>query len=218
MTNAEIILITNAALETLEMTFFSGLISVLIGIPLGVLVFFTRPGKYLENKIINLVINFLINVGRSVPFIILMVAIIPLTRFIAGTSIGTAAAIVPLTISAIPFVARIAESAFSAVCLGLIEAAQSMGASVLQIIVKVIFPEALPSLIHGITLMLINLIGYTAMAGAVGGGGLGSVAINYGYQRFDITIMIVTVVLLILFVQLIQWAGYRLLKHFDHSK
>ena len=208
-------LVAQATLDTLVMLFLSGVISFLIGIPLGVLLFLTRPGQFMDNILIHRIAGFIVNVGRSVPFIILMVAIIPFTRLIAGTSIGTAAAVVPLSISAIPFVARIAEGAIAEVPAGLIEAAQAMGATPVQIVCKVLLPEALPALIHGMTLTLVTLTGYTAMAGTIGGGGLGSVAINYGYQRFDGIIMLETVIILVVIVQLIQWAGDRCRRYFD---
>ena len=211
---SEIALVLQATWDTLVMVLFSGSLSFLIGIPLGILLFLTREGKFLENFWVNKVLSFITNIGRSVPFIILMVAIIPFTRLITGTSIGTAASVVPLTVSAIPFVARIAEGAIAEVSSGLIEAAQAMGATPLQIIWKVLLPEALPSLIHGATLTLVTLVGYTAMAGTIGGGGLGSVAINYGYQRFNVSIMLETVIILVIIVQLIQWIGDRVQKHY----
>jgi len=213
---SEIVLVLQATWDTLIMVFFSGLLSFLIGIPLGVFLFLTQRGKFLENQWIHKVLGTIINIGRSIPFIILMVAIIPFTRLITGSSIGTAASVVPLTISAIPFVARIAEGAISEISSGLIEAAHSMGATPLQIIWKVLLPEALPSLIHGATLTLVTLVGYTAMAGTIGGGGLGSIAINYGYQRFDAAIMLETVVMLVIIVQLIQWLGDKLHAYFSH--
>ena len=156
------------------------------------------------------------NIGRSVPFIILLVAIIPFTRLVVGTSIGTLAAIVPLTVAAIPFVARLAEGALMEVPAGLVEAAQAMGARRMQIIVKVLVPEALPGMLNGIIITLVTLVNYSAMAGAIGGGGLGDVGIRYGYQRFDGQIMLITVVILVVLVQVIQSAGERLVAYVDN--
>jgi D-methionine transport system permease protein len=157
-------------------------------------------------------LSFVVNMVRSIPFIILLVAITPFTRLVVGTSIGTTAAMVPLAISAIPFFARLVESAISEIPAGLIEAALAMGASVFQIVKKVLIPEARASIIRGITLMLITLVGYSAMAGAIGGGGLGNLAIMYGYERFEIRIMVLTVLVLIIMVQLFQWCGDRIAK------
>lgn len=191
-------------------------IAVIFGIPLGVLTTITRKGHILTNNVLNKILDGIINIGRSIPFIILMVAIIPLTRALVGTSIGTTAAIVPLAVAAIPFVARVVDNALLEIDPGIIEAARSMGATPLQIIVKVLLPEALPGLILGVTLTAINLIGYSAMAGAIGGGGLGDIAVRYGYQRFRIEVMVQTVIILVLLVQLIQWAGNKIASHFDH--
>jgi len=204
--------------ETLYMVGVSGFISALIGIPLGVLLFVTKPGKLMANKPLNQLLGSVVNAARSVPFIILMVAIIPVTRMIVGTSIGTSAAIVPLTIGAIPFVARIVEGAIAEVSPGLVEAAQSMGATPMQVVSKVLLPEAMPGLIHGMTLMLVTLVGYSAMAGAIGGGGLGDLGIRYGYQRFDGALMAATVIILVVMVQLIQSLGDKLVSHFDRTK
>ncbi len=203
-------LLGQALLETLYMVAVSGVVSAAVGVPLGVLLHTSRPGQILAQPLLNRVLGAVVNAARSVPFIILMVAIIPLTRLIAGTSIGTTAAIVPLSLAAIPFVARIAEGALNEVPSGLIEAAQAMGATPLQIVTRVMLPEALPGLIHGMTLTLVTLVSYSAMAGAIGGGGLGDLGIRYGYQRFDPVIMLVTVVVLVVIVQLIQSVGERL--------
>ncbi|WP_299732486.1 methionine ABC transporter permease [uncultured Endozoicomonas sp.] len=211
-------LLFKALWETLYMVGLSGAISFLLGIPLGVLLHITREGRILENRLANLILGSIVNAGRSVPFIILMVAIIPLTRLLTGTSIGTTAAIVPLTIAAIPFVARIAEGALNEVPLGLVEAAQAMGASPLQIVTRVLLPEARSGLINGATITLVTLVSYSAMAGAIGGGGLGDLGIRYGYQRFDGVIMLVTVLVLIALVQLLQMVGDRLQQYYDHSK
>jgi D-methionine transport system permease protein len=193
--------------ETTYMVAVSGMISAFVGIPLGIILITTDKGHILENIKINKVLGVFVNATRSTPFIILMVAIIPLTRLLAGTSIGTNAAIVPLSIAAIPFVARIIESALKEVDYGVIEAAQAMGASPLEIIRKVLLPEASPAIILGMTLTIINLIGYSAMAGTIGGGGLGDLAIRYGYQRFRADIMLITVVILIGQVQIVQSTG-----------
>lgn len=196
-----------ALLETLYMVGWSTALATLGGLPLGVLVVTTSPGHILARPRLNAVLGAVINVGRSVPFIILMVAIIPFTRALVGTSIGTAAAMVPLTVAAIPFVARLVESSLKEVNRGVIEAAQAMGASPWQIITRVLIPEAMPSLILGFTITAVTLIGYSAMAGAIGGGGLGDLGIRYGYQRFRGDIMALTVVVLVVLVQLIQTLG-----------
>ncbi|WP_251443967.1 methionine ABC transporter permease [Veillonella intestinalis] len=193
--------------ETLQMTIISTVVATIIGIPLGVILVITGKGHILENKALNTVLGAVVNALRSIPFIILMVAIIPLTRIIAGTSIGTTAACVPLTIAAIPFLARLVETSIREINSGVIEAAQAMGASPLQIIRKVLLPEALPTIIDNITVLIVNLISYSAMAGAIGGGGLGDIAIRYGYQRFQGDVMLATIVILIVLVQLIQSCG-----------
>ena len=202
--------------ETVLMVLASALFSALIGIPLGVALHVTKPGQILARPRLQVLLGTLVNIGRSVPFIILLVAIIPFTRLIVGTSIGTIAAIVPLTVGAIPFVARLIEGALIEVPFGLQEAAQAMGAKPLQIVQKVLLPEALPGIINAITITLVTLVNYSAMAGAIGGGGLGDVGIRYGYQRFDPAIMLITVVILVLLVQLIQGLGDRLVKYVDH--
>ena len=188
--------------ETLYMLSVSAIIAAIIGIPLGILLVVTEKNGILACPVLNKPLAFAINMVRSIPFIILMVAIIPFTRMVAGTSIGTTAAIVPLTIAAIPYTARIREISF-----GLIEAAESMGASPYQIIKKVLIPEALPSIIENMTVVIVSLIGSSAMAGTIGGGGLGDLAIRYGYQRFQADVMIATIIVLIIIVQLIQFIG-----------
>ncbi|HEY0605549.1 MAG TPA: methionine ABC transporter permease [Herpetosiphonaceae bacterium] len=198
-----------ATLETLYMVGVATFFTMLLGLPLGVLLVITDAGQILAAPRLNKVLGAIVNVGRSLPFIILLVAVIPLTRLLAGTSIGSTAAIVPLTIAAIPFFARVVETALREVDRGLVEAAHSMGCTNWQIIAKVLIPEALPSLVLGLTITIIGLLGYSAMAGAVGGGGLGDLAIRYGYQRFNTQVMIATVVLLILLVQGIQMLGDR---------
>ena len=198
--------------QTVYMVFFSTLFASILGFILGIVVTVTSPKGLKPNKIIYNVLDLIINVLRSFPFIILIVFIIPLTRAIVGTPIGEAAAIVPLTIAAAPFVARIIESSLKEVDLGIIEAAKSFGASNTQIIFKVMLKEAVPSIISGLTLTIINIIGYSAMAGSVGAGGLGKVAISYGYQRYQTDVMIVTVIILIIMVQGLQSLGNYLYK------
>lgn len=194
-------------LDTLYMVGVSTLFTVIFGLPLGVLLVVTDRKGLAPKPILNQTVGTAVNAARSLPFIILLVLIIPLTRLVVGTTIGATAAIVPLTISAIPFFARVAETGLREVERGLIEAAQAMGCTLWQIIFKVLIPEALSSLVLGIALTIISLIGYSAMAGAIGGGGLGDLAIRYGYQRFETNVMIATVILLILLVQGIQWIG-----------
>ena len=200
-------LLAKSLWETTYMVAVSGFISALLGIPLGIILVTTSEGHILQHTSLNRILGAIVNAARSTPFIILMVAIIPLTRLLVGTSIGTNAAIVPLSIAAIPFVARIVESALKEVDYGVIEAAQAMGASPRQIITNVLIPEALPAIVLGLTLTIISLIGYSAMAGAIGGGGLGDLAIRYGYQRFRADIMLITVVILIAQVQIVQSTG-----------
>ncbi len=202
--------------ETLWMVFASALFGTILGVPLGIALHITKPGQISAQPVLNKVLGTIVNVGRSVPFIILLVAIIPLTRLIVGTSIGTNAAIVPLAIGAIPFLARLVEGALMEIPAGLIEAAQAMGATHRQIIRKVMLPEALPGILNAVVITLVALVNYSAMAGAIGGGGLGDVGIRYGYQRFDPAIMLITVAILVILVQLIQSIGERLVKRVDH--
>ncbi|ANO32285.1 methionine ABC transporter permease [Vibrio breoganii] len=209
-------LLLKATWETLYMVGFSGIVGFAVGIPLGVVLHTTKRGGLLENQRLNSILGAIVNVGRSVPFLVLMVAIIPFTKLLIGTFIGTTAAIVPLTIGAIPFVARLIEGALLEVPSGLVEAAQSMGATPLQIINKVLLPEALPTIINSVTITLVTLVSYSAMAGTVGGGGLGDVAIRYGFHRYDVVIMAVTVVMLIVLVQIIQSVGDALVRKVDH--
>ncbi|WP_422124473.1 methionine ABC transporter permease [Planococcus sp. X10-3] len=199
--------ILEALWETLYMTGVSFLFSLLVGSILGLLLVVTRKGHLLENEPVSKVLNIIINIFRSVPFIILMVAIIPITRFIVGTSIGTAAAIVPLVFYAGPYIARLIENSLLEVDKGVIEAAQAMGASPLQIIFRFLIPEALSSLVLALTIAVVGLIGASAMAGAIGGGGLGDLAITYGYQRFDTLVMFITVAILVVLVQGVQSGG-----------
>lgn len=204
--------------ETMYMVITSTVLATLIGLPLGVVLTVTRSNHILPNVAVNSVLGAVVNAARSTPFIILMVAIIPLTRLIVGSSIGTTAATVPLTISAAPFIARVIEGSLLEIEPGVIEAAQAMGASPMQIIMKVLLPEALHSIVLGITLAIISLIGYSAMAGALGGGGLGDLAIRYGYQRFRLDIMIITVVVLIVMVQAMQSIGDYASKKLNKNK
>lgn len=205
-------LLLKSLAETLYMLSISAVLAAIIGIPLGILLVVTEKNNILSCPMLNKPLSFLINMVRSIPFIILMVAIIPLTRLVAGTSIGTTAAIVPLTLAAIPYTARMVETSIREIPSGLIEAAESMGATPIQIICKVLIPEALPSVIQNITVVIVTLIGSSAMAGTIGGGGLGDLAIRYGYQRFQADVMIATILVLIVIVQLIQWAGNFLSK------
>lgn len=217
MSQAMLELLFKALGETLTMVLVSGAIGLALGIPLGVVLFISKPGQIKEHALLNKALGTVVNIGRSIPFIILIVSIIPLTRLLVGTSIGTMAAVVPLAIGATPFIARLVEGALMEIPSGLVEAARAMGASPLQIIVKVMLPEALPGIINGITITLVTLVGYSAMAGAVGGGGLGDVGIRYGYQRFDGTVMLVVVAILVLLVQIIQSVGERLVRTTDHK-
>ena len=193
--------------ETFYMVAVATVIGGIIGIPLGITLVTTSKGHILENRFINQILGTIVNIIRSIPLIILMVAIIPLTRLIAGTSIGTTAACVPLTIVAIPFLSRLVETSIRDVDFGLVEAAESMGATPFQIIRKVLIPEALPTIINNITVLIVNLIGASAMAGAIGGGGLGDIAIRYGYQRFRPDVMLATIIILIVVVNVIQAGG-----------
>jgi D-methionine transport system permease protein len=200
-------LLVKALFETLHMVAVSGLLGTAFGLPIGVLLAVTGRGELLQNLVFNRVVGAIVNMTRSTPFIILVVAIIPFTRLVAGTSIGTNAAIVPLTVAATPFIARIVEGAVREVDRGLIEAAQAMGATPFQIIRKVLLPEALPAIALGLTLSAVSLVGYSAMVGAVGGGGLGDLGIRYGYQRFLPEAMLAVVLVLIVLVQAIQTTG-----------
>ncbi|ANN68320.1 methionine ABC transporter permease [Bordetella bronchialis] len=202
--------------ETLLMVGVSGAIAVLLGIPIGVILVVTSRGGMLQRLGVNRVLAAVVNATRSLPFIILMVYIIPFTRLVAQTSIGTTAAIVPLSVAAIPFMARIAENALREVDPGLITAARAMGASPAQIIAKVLLPEALPGLVAGIMVTFVSLIGYSAMAGVIGGGGLGDLAIRYGYQRFQSDVMTAVVVVLIVLVQVMQSLGDWAVRRMSH--
>ena len=213
---AEILPLLSKALgETIYMVIVSMAIASAIGVPLGVLLHTTAKGQILENIFINQTIGSIVNAVRSIPFIILMVAIIPFTRFLVGSAIGTTAAIVPLVIASIPFIGRQVETSLKEVPAGLIEAAQSMGATPAQIITKVLLPEAMPGIVSQLTTVIIALVGESAMAGAIGGGGLGDLAIRYGYQRFRPEVMLATVIVLIVLVQLVQFVGNTLAKKLD---
>jgi D-methionine transport system permease protein len=208
-------MLTQGIMDTLYMTLIATLIAYLGGLPIGIIAEVTSENSIHPMPIINKIFSFIINIGRSIPFIILLVAIMPLTRFVVGTTIGPKAATIPLIIGAIPFVARLVENSLKELDKGVIEAARSMGASDLQIIFKVMIPETLPSLILGVSLACITLVGYTAMAGTVGGGGLGDIAIRYGYYRYQPDIMVVTIVLLIILVQIIQSIGQLISRVID---
>lgn len=201
--------ILEAFLETVQMVSISFIFSVILGLPLGILLYVTRSGQILENKIVFTILNGVINVFRSLPFIILLVAIIPVTKFIVGTSIGTEAAIVPMVFFAGPYISRLVESSLLEVDEGVLEAADAMGATPMQTIIKFVLPEAFGSLIVNFTISIIGLVGASAMAGTVGGGGIGDLAITYGYQRFDTITMLITVVILIIMVQGLQSAGNK---------
>lgn len=213
--NALYALLWKSALETLYMVGVSTLLAAIGGLVVGVLLVATGRGRVLAAPRIHRVLGGVVNVGRSIPFIILLVAIIPLTRWLVGSAIGTQAAIVPLVVGAIPYVARLVEGALEEVDGGVIEAVVSMGATPWQVITRAYLPEAVPALVRGVTLTAITLIGYSAMAGAVGGGGLGDVAVRYGYQRFRPDVMLATVVILVALVQGIQLAGESLARRWD---
>lgn len=207
-------LVGTSTLQTLSMVFFSTVFSLILGLPLGILLCVTDPVTGIMPKpVLYQVLTRIVNVLRSFPFIILMILLFPLSRIIVGTSIGTTATIVPLSIAAAPFVARVIESALKEVDPGVVQASRAMGSTNFQIITKVLLPEAMPSLVSGITLTIINLIGYSAMAGAIGGGGLGDLAIRYGYQRFRTDIMIVSVVVILVLVEVIQVIGTKISSH-----
>lgn len=205
----------NGIWETLYMTIVSTVFAYVFGIPLGVILYITDKKGICNNGIIHFIVGAVVNMIRSVPFLILLVAILPFTRLIVGTSIGSTATIVPLIVAATPFVARMIESSLKEVDVGVIEAARAMGSSTAQIIFKVLLPEAMPSLMVGCTISLATILSYSAMAGFVGGGGLGAIAINYGYYRYQGDIMWITVVLLVVIVQLFQEIGLKLVSRVD---
>lgn len=215
MSNDMIPLLTKALGETVYMVAVSMAIASALGIPLGVLLYATDKGQILESPVLNKVIGTVVNAIRSIPFIILMVAIIPLTRLLVGSAIGTTAAMVPLVIASIPFIGRQVETSLKEVPYGLIEAALSMGATPMQIISRVLLPESMPSIVAQLTTVVISLVGESAMAGAIGGGGLGDLAIRYGYQRFRPEVMIATVIILIVLVQAVQFVGNTIARRLD---
>ena len=215
MSNDMIPLLTKALGETVYMVAVSMAIASALGIPLGVLLYATDKGQILEAPVLNKVIGTIVNAIRSIPFIILMVAIIPLTRLLVGSAIGTTAAMVPLVIASVPFIGRQVETSLKEVPYGLIEAALAMGATPLQIISRVLLPESMPGIVAQLTTVVISLVGESAMAGAIGGGGLGDLAIRYGYQRFRPEVMIATVIILIVLVQAVQFAGNTIARHLD---
>lgn len=211
-------LVLEATGQTLTMVFFSMIFSLVLGFPIGVLLCVTRPDGLIPKRVLYNVISKIVNVLRAFPFIILIIVLFPITRIIVGSAIGTAATIVPLSIAAAPFVARIIETALNEVSPDLIQAAKAMGSTSMQIIIKVLIPEALPALVDGITLTIINLIGYSAMAGIVGGGGLGDLANRYGYQRFRTDILIAAVIVILIMVELIQLAGTKISSHLQRKR
>lgn len=210
-------LLAQGTWDTLLMTIVSTFFAYVIGIPLGVLCVLTSPKGLMPHLVFNMVLGWIINIGRSIPFIILLVALIPFTRFIVGTSLGVPGAIVTLVISAAPFIARMVEQSIEEVDGGLVEAAQSFGANTWQIVYKVFLREALPSLVRGFAIVFITILGYSAMAGCVGAGGLGDIAIRYGYQRYQDDVMIATVIILIVIVQIVQSACNYAARKMDKS-
>lgn len=216
MSDQVIDLLLSGTFETLLMTFMSGFFGFLIGLPLGIYLFLTRKHQLLENKTMHQIVSLVVNVFRSIPFIILIVWMIPFTRQLVGTSIGISAALVPLSIGAAPFIARLVENSLLEIPTGLIEASRAMGASAQQIIFKVLLPEALPSLVNNATITLITLVGYSAMGGAVGAGGLGQIGYQYGYVGYDTFIMNSVLILLILIVFLLQYTGDYISKKVNH--
>lgn len=218
MSEPMIWMILHGLLETIVMTFISGFFGFVIGLPTGVLLFMTRKDQVSENRIINSLVSVVVNIFRSIPFIILIVWMIPFTRALVGTSIGVQAALVPLSIGAAPFIARMVENSLVEIPNGLIEAARAMGARPLQIVFKVLLPEALPSIISSASITLITLVGYSAMGGAVGAGGLGQIGYQYGYVGYDILVMNTVLILLVALVFLIQILGEFIAKKVDHRK
>ncbi|MBD5549202.1 MAG: ABC transporter permease [Lachnospiraceae bacterium] len=209
--------IWQGTLATLQMTLISTVLAYVVGLPLGILLVVTDKGQILENKPVNFIFGTIVNILRSIPFLILLVVLMPVTRFIVGRSIGTTATIVPLTIGTIPIIARMVESSLKEVSAGIIEAAKSMGASSFQIILWFMVPEAIPSLLLGAAINLATILGYSAMAGCIGGGGLGAIALNYGYYRYQTDVLMITVVILIVLIQAFQTLGTRLSLKSRHS-
>lgn len=217
MSEGMILLLVKGIWETLVMTFASGFLGFLIGLPVGVLLYITRSGQIADNKSLYRILSVLVNIFRAIPFIILLVWMIPFTRLVVGTSIGLQAAIVPLTVGAAPFIARMVENALLEIPSGLIEASRSMGATPLQIVSKILLPEALPGLINASTITLITLVGYSAMGGAVGAGGLGQIGYQYGYVGYNAVVMNTVLALLVVLVFIIQVCGDRLVKAVTHK-
>ena len=204
--------IKTGILETLSMTFFASIFSYIIGLPVGILLYATSKGRVLENRPVNFIVGLIVNICRSLPFLILLVLLIPFTRFVTGSSIGTTASIVPLTVGAIPIVARMVEASLNEVSPGIIEAAASMGASPIYIIIHFILPEATPSLFSGAAINIATVLGYSAMAGVIGGGGLGAIALQYGYYRYQKDVLWTTVTILVIMVMMIQEGGNLIAK------
>ena len=204
--------IQRGILETLEMTFFSSVFAYLIGLPIGILLYATAKGRILENRPVNFVVGLIVNICRSLPFLILLVLLIPFTRFVTGSSIGTVASIVPLTVGAIPIVARMVEASLSEVSPGIVEAATAMGASPIYTIIHFILPEATPALLLGAAINIATVLGYSAMAGVIGGGGLGAIALQYGYYRYQKDVLWTTVTILVIMVMLLQESGNLIAK------
>lgn len=203
-------ILLDSSIDTIYMVFVSMLLATILGGPIAIILYLTRKDGLRENKVLYNIFDFIVNIFRSVPFIILMILLIPVTRLIVGKSIGTTASIVPLTIASAPFVARVFEASFLKIDKGRIDAARSMGSSIRQIIFKVLIPESLPYLVNDITITLINLVGYSAMAGSIGGGGLGNMAIKYGLYNFQFNYLIIAVIAIVILVQLIQFVGNRI--------
>lgn len=215
MSQQMIDLIITGTWETLYMTLVSTFIAYVLGVPIGIVLYITGEGGIRRNRAVNLIVGIIVNVLRSVPFLILLVFILPFTRFVVGTTIGSTATIVPLVVAAAPYVARMVESSLKEIDTGVVEASRAMGSSTWQIITKVFLPEAKPSLLVGAAISLATILGYSAMAGFVGGGGLGAIAINYGYYRYQSDIMFITVILLVIIVQIFQEGGLKLVSKMD---
>lgn len=218
MNSATVNMIVTGIGETLLMVFLSTVFGYLFGLPLGICLYLSDEDGIKPNAVLYRILDVLVNIGRSIPFIILLILIIPFTKLLVGKSYGTLATIVPLTVAAIPFIGRMVESSLKEVDKGVIEAAQSMGATTMQIVSRVLLKEARPSLINGITICLGTIVGYSAMAGTVGGGGLGDIAIRYGYYRYQSDIMIITVIIIVLLVQIIQYTGNKLSRSLDKRR
>jgi len=211
-------LVVNATGESLYMVALATIFTLLVGLPLGVLLFITRRQGLTPSPKLSAVLGTIVNIGRSLPFVVLLIALIPLTRWVVGTTLGSTAAVVPITLGAIPFFARIVENALDEVDKGRIEAIQAMGGGLRYVIFTVLLPEALPALLAGVTLTIVMLIGFSSMAGVIGGGGLGDLAIRYGYQRFNNQVMVATIVMLVLLVQIIQTLGDRIVRSLAHRR